>query len=96
MGYRTHSKEIKLEAVKMALEQGVAKSKVARNLGISSSLLDNWIASYQKSPSAPFPGRGRLAPEQAELARLQKENERLKAELDFLKKAIAFFDSQNT
>jgi transposase len=33
--------------------------------------------------------------ERAELARLRKENQQLKMERDFLKKAAAFFASQN-
>ena len=92
--YRTHSKEVKLEAVKMVTEQSVPKAQVARNLGISSSLLDGWIERSKDHPIDPFPGRGKLSANDHKVQKLERENEQLKMELDFLKKAVMFLDNQ--
>ena len=43
------------------------------------------------APRDVFPGQGRLPTEQDELRRLQRENQRLQQEVEFLKKASAYF-----
>ena len=47
--YKKHSPEFKERAVKMSLEDKLPKMQIARNLGISPSTLDEWIAKYQES-----------------------------------------------
>lgn len=78
----------------MATEQGVPKAQVARNLGITASLLDTWIERFKQNSEDPFPGRGRLSSDDQKIKKLERENERLKMELDFLKKAVMFLDNQ--
>lgn len=91
---RNHSKEVKLEAIKMLTEQRIPKPQVAKSLGISLSLLDGWIARYAKHPKDPFPGRGKLSADDQVLKKLEAENKRLRMELDFLKKAVMFLDKE--
>lgn len=65
--------------------------EVARNLGIDRSLLAKWRRALETDPNHPFPGKGRLKPEEEELQRLRREIETLREEREILKKATAFF-----
>ena len=87
---RKHSREFKLEAVKLVLEQGLSVAEAARNLGIHANILRNWKLKYaadQEDPSL-------TEDERMEMARLRAENRRLKMERDILKKATAFFANE--
>jgi transposase len=88
---KTYPKEFKLEAVKRILDSGQTQSSVARELGISESMVARWVSQYRGDGEVAFPGSGNLTPAQEELRRLQRENHRLKEERDILKKAIAYF-----
>ncbi len=87
-----HSREFKLEAVKLARESDRTVAEVARELGIHPQTLHNWIKKVESEhPTSVFRGNGNRAPEEEELWRLRQELERVKQERDFLKKAAAFF-----
>jgi len=96
MGRRVHSREFKLEAVKLVRERGVAKSEAAKQLGVHVNVLRKWIADYEVDPKQAFPGHGQMKPEQAEIEKLRRELARVKAERDILKKAIACFVKEPT
>ena len=86
-----HSEEFKREAVRIALSSGLARERVASNLGIGKSTLGQWVSHYR-------PGEGVSAPQpQADLARenerLRLENRVLRKERYILKKATQFFAS---
>ena len=86
-----YSKEFKLEAVQL-LEQGNRQpADIARELGIKRNQLYKWQDEVHAKGEDAFPGRGRQAPAEAELARLKRENERLKEENEILKKAAKYF-----
>jgi transposase len=92
--YRQHSAEFKLQAVTMVLEEKRRKSEVARDLEISESLLENWIASYRETGVVAEPRQGKKKGPDAAAKRireLEKELERVKMERDILKKAAAYF-----
>ena len=91
MGKRVFSREFKLEAVKLVKERGVSKSQAARDLGIHLNVLRKWILDYEADSNQAFPGRGKMRPDDAEVARLKRELAKTKAERDILKKAIAYF-----
>lgn len=91
MSRKNYTKEFKLSAVKRLLETGMTQSSVARELGISESMILRWVKQYRGDGETAFPGSGKLTPSQEEVRRLQKENHRLKMERDILKKAITFF-----
>lgn len=88
---RIHSREFKLEAVRLIRERGVSAAQAARDLGVHENLLRQWAKDFAADPQHAFPGQGQMKPEQAEIERLRKEVTKLKAERDILKKAAAYF-----
>ena len=80
----------KSEAVRLTRESGRPVAQVARELGISDTVLYRWQSEQQQVESQ---GRTRQAVrvEQDELTRLRREDETLRTERDFLKRAAAFF-----
>ena len=91
---RQYTKEFKIEAVRLIVEEGRPISEVARELGIGENLLHRWKKKSEEGKIDPFPGQGRLSPEDEELRRLRRENERLRMERDILKKAVAIFSEE--
>ena len=77
---RQYTKEFKIEAVRLIIEEGRPISEVARELGIGENLLHRWKKKYEEGEIDPFPGKGRLSPEDEELRRLRRENKRLRME----------------
>ena len=88
MSKRKYTNEFKQEAVKLALESGLSKAQVARDLGIRDSLLHAWINKYRDGVLDPNSPKNQ---ENDELKRLRKENRILRQEREILKKATAFF-----
>jgi len=88
---RSFSREFKLEAVALITEGGFSVARAARDLGISESVLGRWKKQFEEDPEQAFPGKGRLRPQDEELARLRRENEILRQERDILKKAVGIF-----
>ena len=60
----------------------------------SQSLLHRWEKKSEEGKADPFPGKGRLSPEDEELRQLRRENRRLRMERDILKKAVAIFSEE--
>lgn len=83
--------EFKIEAVRLASEQGNTQAGIERDLGISQGIISRWKRELFKDGEQAFPGKGRLKPDDDELRRLKRENERLRRERDILKKAVAIF-----
>jgi transposase len=88
---KKYSKEFKLDAIRLVLEQGYSRSEAARSLDINTNMLARWIKEHQRDEGQAFRGNGKLTPEQEEIRRLKEENRRLKMEKEILKKATAFF-----
>ena len=91
---RQYTKEFKIEAVRLIVEEGRPISEVARELGIGENLLHRWKKKSEEGKIDPFPGKGRLSPEDEELRQLRRENKRLRMERDLLKKAVAIFSEE--
>lgn len=93
---RTFTEEFKREAAQLAIDRGNV-SAVARDLGIQDSVLHRWKRALHRESvgnvKSAFPGRGN--PQDAELAKLQKENARLKMENEILKKAVGIFTRES-
>lgn len=81
---RQFSEEFKREAVRLAQERGNL-ARVARELGISDTVLQRWKKALEQTPANPFPGQGNA--QDAEAAALRRENARLREENEILKKA---------
>ncbi len=91
---RQFTKAFKVEAVRLVVKEGRSISEVARELGIGENLLSRWKKKYEEGKVEPFPGKGRLSPEDEELRQLRRENKRLRMERDILKKAVAIFSEE--
>lgn len=91
-----YSKEFKLEAVRLVVEQGGSPREVARDLGINESLLHQWKRQLLEKGEVAFPGNGRSVASDLERENrtLRKELVRVKQEREILKKATAYFARQ--
>jgi transposase len=88
---RKHTREFKVEAVKLVTDKGYSFAEAARSLDIGETLLRSWKLAFEKAGDQAFPGHGNRPPLEEEIRRLQAENKRLQMERDILKKATAFF-----
>lgn len=88
---KRYTKEFKQEAVRLLEKGDKPAADLARELGVQRNQLYKWQEQVQANGAGAFPGHGRRAPAEAELARLQRENERLKEENEILKKAAKYF-----
>ena len=89
---KQYTKEFKLDAVSLVLDQGLTIAEAARSLEIRANMLGRWIKENQADNNGQaFRGNGKLTPEQAEIRRLKIENKQLKLERQILKEAAVFF-----
>ena len=92
---KKYSKEFKLDAVRLVLDQGYTRREAARSLDINEQMLGRWVKEHRESEDGQaFRGNGKLTPEQEEIKRLKAELKRLAMERDILKKATAFFAAE--
>lgn len=91
---KQYDRAFKVEAVRLAKEEGRTLSGVARELGITENLLHRWKKQLAEQGDAAFVGTGKQTPEQAELQRLRRELADVTEERDILKKAIAVFSGR--
>jgi transposase len=92
---RKYSKEFKIDAVNLVIEQGYKVSEASRNLGIHPGVLRRWKSEFESEGNGAFPGKGRMTAEKEELQKLRKEVKRLRMEREILKKAAAFFANES-
>jgi transposase len=89
---KTYSKEFKLDAVSLVLEQGYSRIEAARSLGIGANMIGRWVKEYQGDDDGQaFRGNGNLTPELEEIRRLKAQVKCLTMEKEILKKATVFF-----
>ena len=88
---KKYSKEFKLDAISLVVDQGYTRAEAATSLDINATLVRRWIKEHEADAGQSFRGNGKLTPDQAEIRRLKEENRRLKMEKDILKKATVFF-----
>lgn len=88
---RNNSREFKLEAIRMVVEDGRTYADVADELGINAQTLSRWRKELDADPTGAFPGQGSRTPADQELHDLRRENQKLKAQVSFLKKVSAYF-----
>ncbi len=96
---RQFTREFKFEAVRLVTEDGRSVADVARELGIRADMLRAWRRQIEGGEARPatevFPGNGNVTGQEAEMARLRRENARLAQENQFLKKAAAYFAKES-
>lgn len=88
---KQYTKEFKLDAVNLVLEQGYSRAEASRSLGLNTNMLCRWIKEHESGEGQAFRGNGKLTAEQLEVRQLKEEVRRLKMEKDILKKATVFF-----
>jgi len=86
---KQYTKEFKTEAVDLTRQPGMSLARVARDLDLNEGMLSRWRQELEGHKNQAFPGQGNA--HDAELRRLQRENEVLRQERDILKKAITIF-----
>lgn len=84
-----YSPQFKDQALERAAKDGVPKA--AKDLGIPEAMLYSW-RTKQKQGDSPLENQ-KL--QQAEMARLKRENERLQEENAFLKKVATYFTKES-
>lgn len=83
--------EFKIQAVKQVTEQGYTVASVAKNLGISTNSLYNWMKRFGENSE-----HYRQTNEQdARIRELEKQLKRVTMERDILKEATVFFASES-
>ena len=87
---RKFDRDFREGAVRLVRETGKPIAQVARDLGINSGTLGNWVNADRNRQG----GDGILSEdERAELARLRKENAELAMRCDVLKRSVALWVS---
>ena len=87
---RRYTREFKLEAIRL-VGTGIPKRRVARDLGISNTVLKGWCRQHELEKDEAFPGHGKMKLSEAEVERLRHQLTKVTAERDVLKKALGYF-----
>ena len=90
---KRYSKEFRANAVKMVTELGLTNEKVAERLGCTIESVRRWVIVHRRE-LRPIQLQEELNAVE-ELRTLKKENARLQMELEFLKKAAAYFAKES-
>lgn len=88
---KTYSPELKSEAVKLCIEQGLTQEEVARRLSVPKGTIGNWMAAAKAGRIPVGPGELSVAQLVEENRKLKKELAEMKLEQEFLRKATAYF-----
>ena len=88
---KKYSKEFKLDAVSLVLDQGYSRAEAARSLGLNGNMLGRWVSEQRADGGQAFRGNGKLTLEQEEIRKLRSQVKNLKMEKEILKKATVFF-----
>ncbi len=89
MTTKHYSKEFRLQAARLVVEQGYSCAEVSQRLGPSAWSVRQWVEKYRKAGELPAKGSAESTGD--EMKQLRKENSRLWMENDILKKAAAYF-----
>jgi transposase len=92
---RRYSAELKAEAVKMVIEQGLTQQEAGRRLSIPKGSIGNWVIAARKAVRNSNPGEQSLGELAAENTRLRKELAEARMEREILKKAAAYFAKES-
>ena len=92
MKRKQYTKEFKLDAISLVVDQGLTIAEAARSLEINANMLGRWIKESQADDNGQaFRGNGKLTPEQEEIRNLKLQIKQLKLERQILKEATVFF-----
>lgn len=88
---KQYSDEFKREAVRLVTQQGYSHNEAGRAVGVCHTTIRTWVARY--APEQP--ATKTYASAEDELRQLRAENARLRMERDLLKKAAAYFATED-
>ncbi len=91
---QAYTEEFRREAVKRADKEGSTAASVARELGISYQQIYNWRRQFNRLSDKQFnsmDGVDYAKKESEEVRKLRREKAALEKELEFVKKAAAYF-----
>lgn len=94
---QAYTEEFRREAVKRSEKEGMTTASVARELGVSAQQIYNWRRQFNRLSDKQFNsvnGVDYSKQESAEMRKLRREKAELQKEIEFLKKATAYFASQ--
>lgn len=87
---RVYSGELKQEAVRLVMEQGLTCAQAGQRLGVASKTLATWVRPHRNRNRLKQIAQGVAnddpAALKAQIIELQKQNDRLRLERDILKK----------
>jgi len=92
---RKYSAELKAEAVKMVIEQGLTQEETGKRLSIPKGNIGNWVGAAKAALRNGRPGEQSVAELATENARLRKELAEARMEREILKKATAYFAKES-
>ena len=88
----TYTPELREEAVKLVLTQGLTLEDAALRLTIPKGTLANWVVAARRGAPSKVVPDSRSVPElEAEVTKLRKELAEARMERDIVKKAAAYF-----
>lgn len=85
---RQFDRNYKISAVRLLESSDKPLDQVARELGISGSMLRRWRSQIRERGAESFSESGRM--ERSEVLRLRRENKRLRRQVEALKKTLGF------
>ncbi|WP_290593863.1 transposase [Ketobacter sp. GenoA1] len=91
---QAYTEEFRREGVNRASKEGITTAQVVKELGVSAQQIYNWCRQFTRLSDKQFntvDGVDSSKQESEETRRLRRENMKLKEELEFLKKAVAYF-----
>ena len=89
---KQYTKEFKLDAISLVVDQGLTIAEAARSLEINAKMLGRWIKENQADNNGQaLRGNGKLTQEQEEIRNLKLQIKQLKLERQILKEAAVFF-----
>jgi transposase len=91
---KKYTPEFREQAARLVIETGRPIAHVAVEIGVGEQLLGRWVRLAQQRVGSGDTAAVLDADERAELERLRRENTELRLDREFLKKAAAFFASE--
>ena len=89
---KKYSKEFKLDAVSLVLDQGYSRAEAARSLGLNGNMLGRWVLDQRTDGGQAFRGNGKITLEHDEFRKfISQLKKNLKMDKEILKKATVFF-----
>jgi transposase len=93
---KKYSKEFKLDAISLVVEQQYTRAETARSLEINPNLITRWIKeNEQDNNGQAFRGNGKLTPEQEEIRQLKAKVRQLEMDKNILKEAAEDSSQRN-